>query len=236
MYAGHFAVAALLKARHPEVPATAIVGGAIVMDLAYALLLLCGVDAITPDLQAGPYLFFRLDRIDWDHSLLMTALLALAWGALWWPRGARASIVAAAALASHFALDAIVHNHDLALYPGAAQHLGLGLWGRWGTGAWWLEGLGTAACLAGFWTAARQRGAQAGQLWPVLLLVSALFIGLSPWTSPMHAVARLPMPAAQALHAGVLLLGFLVPATVMVRLLCALPVQAWRSSSAIRSG
>jgi hypothetical protein len=45
-----------------------------------------------PEPHAGPYLFFDLTFIDWDHSLLMAAFWSVVWGRcsgeteqrLWW--------------------------------------------------------------------------------------------------------------------------------------------------------
>ena len=224
MYAGHFAIAAVLKARFSQVPATAVVGGAVFMDVLYAVLLLSGVDRISPDLQAGPYLYFRLEHIDWDHSLLMAALLSCGWGLLWLRRGALVCAVATCAVASHFLLDWVVHNHDLALYPNADLHMGLGLWGRWGTGAWLLEGLWIAVCLGAFWRLS-QREQTASPL-PIALWIAALFLGLSPWFSPMQAVAAMGMPRAQTVHALLILAGFVVPALFLIRALAARSVRA----------
>lgn len=190
------------------------------MDVIYAVLLLAGVDRISPDPQAGPYLYFRLDHIDWDHSLLMAAVLSIGWATLWWRRGVAVCAVAALAVASHFVLDWVVHNHDLALYPDADQHLGLGLWGRWGTGAWLLEGVWVLACLWACWRLAgatpqiRNQNAMAVVVWVVIL-----FLGLSPWLSPMHVVAAIGMPGAQTVHALLILAGFVVPALFLIRAL-----------------
>jgi hypothetical protein len=60
----------------------------------------------------------------------------------------------------------------------------------------------------------------------VILWVVVLYVGLSPWTSPMHAVAGLGLPAAQTVHALLILAGFVLPALFLIRSLAALPAPA----------
>jgi hypothetical protein len=50
--------------------------------------------------------------------------------AIFWKRKSVA-FVAALAVLQHLVADWPVHNGDLALYPHAARHLGLGLWSSW---------------------------------------------------------------------------------------------------------
>ena len=87
-----------------------------------------------------------------------------------------------------------------------------------------------AACLVAYgWMLRRHPGdpRQQGQAgtspWPAIVWVVLLFVALSPWFSPMRAVARLDMPTAQTVHALLILAGFLVPAFFLCRALATPP-------------
>ncbi|GAA4345845.1 hypothetical protein GCM10023165_30240 [Variovorax defluvii] len=211
MYVGHFAIGLALKARHPEVPALPLVLGAGFLDILNGLFIVLGWDRVAPDLRAGPYLFFDLRFIDWDHSLLA----ALVWSALWgafFLRSRRVAVLGFVAAFSHFIADWPVHNDDLALYPYAEAHVGYGLWGKLGTASWVLEGVLAAALMAFAWTAAARRGVSL--LWPAVVL-AVLFASLSPWLSPMKYAAGLDEPWAHRLHGTLVCLGFLVPGALL---------------------
>lgn len=177
-----------IKARCPDVPALPIFVGVALMDILNGLFIVTGISRVVPDLAAGPYLFFDLRFIDWDHSLLSAVVLSLAWAAVFIKRR-RVAVVAALAVFSHFVADWPVHDHDLALYPHAEMHLGYGLWGRWGVWSWALEGVLSALLLVGAWRAFARRNVRI--VWPTLML-AAVLIQVSPWFSPMRRVAQLP--------------------------------------------
>ncbi|MDR6539011.1 hypothetical protein [Variovorax soli] len=215
MYIGHFAIAMALKARHPDVPALPIVFGAGFLDILDGLFIMLGWDRVTPNLLAGPYLFFDLRFIDWDHSLLAALFWSAIWGAFFL-RDRRVAALAFAASFSHFLADWPVHNNDLALYPHAETHWGYGLWGKLGTASWVLEGVFSAALVAYAWVASARRGV--GLLWPSIVLV-VLFIALSPWLSPMKLAAGLNEPWAHLLQGLLTTLGFVVPGALLIALL-----------------
>lgn len=204
-----------MKSRTPKTSTLALLLGVAFMDIMDGLFIVLGADRVTPDLASGPYLFFDLTFIDWDHSLCMGVLLSLLWGALFL-RNPATSCLAALAVFSHFLADWPVHNHDLALYPYSEQHMGLGLWGSLGTGAWVLEGLFAALLVAFAWR--RARLAHISLLRPALLLL-VLFVVMSPWLSPMLVIARLPEPWAHLAHGTTVALGFLVPGFILVRMI-----------------
>ena len=215
VYVGHFAIKLAIKARYPQVPALPIVMGAGFLDLLDGLFIVLGFDRVTPSLNSGPYLFFDLSFIDWDHSLLAAVIWSLVWGAFFL-KNRRVALVALAAAFSHFVADWPVHNDDLALYPHASAHFGYGLWGKLGTVSWVLEGF-FAALLAGYaWRSNARRGVSL--LWPCVLL-AVLFVQLSPWLSPMKLIATLDEPAAHLLHGTLVALGFLVPGLLLTWLL-----------------
>ena len=211
MYVGHYAIGLALKAASPRTPALPLMLGVGFLDIVDGVLVMLGVDRVTPDPAAGPTLFFDLDFIDWDHSLLMAAVLSLAWGALF-ARRPRVALLAAAASFSHFLADLPLHDGDLALYPHSATHFGWGLWSRLGTLAWALEGVFAAVLAAWAWRASARRGVSL--LWPALGML-AMFLIVSPWLSPMKLIATLPAPLADLLLGGVVAGGFLVPGLLM---------------------
>ena len=105
------------------------------MDIFDGILIMLGMNRVTPNLDSGPYLFFDLTFIDWDHSLLMALAISIFWG-LVFIKNRQITMIAALASFSHFVLDWPFHNNDLALYPHANLHFGYGLWGKLGTLSW----------------------------------------------------------------------------------------------------
>ena len=215
MYTGHFAIGMAIKARVPKTPALPILLGVGFLDVLNGLFILAGWDHVTPNPRSGPYLFFDLSFVDWDHSLLMAVLWSLIWGALFL-KDKHVALVAALAVFSHFIADWPVHNHDLAIYPHSGLHLGWGLWGRLGTVSWILEGFFVLTLLAYSWRAQAKRGVS--MLWPSVL-IAALFVNLSPWLSPMKPVATLAEPAAHLVHGILVTIGFIVPGLLLTWLL-----------------
>jgi hypothetical protein len=211
MFVGHLAIGLAVKAAAPKVRSLPILLGVGFLDVVDGLLIMLGANRVTPNLEAGPYLFFDLTFIDWDHSLLMAVVLSLIWAALFL-KDRRVALIAGLACFSHFLADVPMHNADLALYPFAAEHLGFGLWGKLLTGAWVLEGVFTAVLAGWAWTRFKARGVSI--LWPVIIMI-ALFLNLSPWLSPMKMVAQLGEPAAHLLHGLLVTLGFLIPGLLL---------------------
>lgn len=211
MYVGHFAIGLAVKARYPKLPALPLVLGVGFLDLVDGSLILAGANRVTANLQSGPYLFFDLTFIDWDHSLVMAVVLSLLWGAFFLQNKQLAAIAALAAF-SHFVVDYPMHNHDLALFPYSESHLGFGLWGKLGVGSWLLEGVFATMLVLYAWYISVQRGVNL--LWSCLLL-GVLFIQLSPWLSPMLLAAKLDEPTAHLLHGALVTVGFLVPGLLL---------------------
>ena len=82
---------------HADLPIMLGVG---FMDILDGLLIVAGVDRVTPNLNSGPYLFFDLTFVDWDHSLLMAIVLSLIWAAVFWG-DKRTTLIASVAVFSH---------------------------------------------------------------------------------------------------------------------------------------
>jgi hypothetical protein len=215
MYVGHFAIGLALKAKSPRTPTLPLLMGVGFLDLLDGIFIVLGLDTVTPNLAAGPYLFFDLSFIDWDHSLVAALFWSAVWG-LFFVKDKRVAAMAFIAAFSHFIADWPMHNGDLALYPHSAEHLGLGAWGRLGTWSWALEGLFAAALTAYAFRAAARRGENWG--W-VCLTMAVLFVNLSPWLSPMKHVATLSEPAVHLVHGILVSLGFLLPGLLLTWLI-----------------
>ena len=215
MYVGHFAIGLAIKARYPKVPALPIMMGVGFLDLLDGIFILLGFNTVTPNLASGPYLFFDLTFIDWDHSLLAALFWSMIWGLLFVKHRAVAAVAALAAF-SHFIADWPMHNSDLALYPHSIEHYGYGLWGKLGTLAWVIEGVFSAVLAVYAWRISARRGVSL--VWPCAVLV-VLFLQLSPVASPMKFVATLQEPLTHILHGALVSLGFLIPGLLLTWLL-----------------
>ncbi len=100
--------------------------------------------SLTPGESPG----FSLDYIDWSHSLLTALVWSLLFGLLFFRSGRPVALAMGLTVLSHFVLDLVMHPPDLALWPGADIHLGLGLWKSMPTGWWFVELAFVAGCLA----------------------------------------------------------------------------------------
>ncbi len=127
MLAGHYSAAFLAKSVEPRLPLWMLAIAAQLIDVLWACFVLAGVEHLRIDvsLPSNP---LDLYHMPYTHSLLG----ALGWAALAaavfaWRRSLRASLVVAAAVASHWLLDWVVHRPDLLLWSGSAKH-GLALW------------------------------------------------------------------------------------------------------------
>lgn len=220
MYVGHFATAVLAHALLRDVPALPLLLGTSFMDLLDGVLAFPGITLVRANPSAGPYLFYDLVFIDWDHSLYAAAFWSLVCVPLCLVAGygRRAAWATAAVCFSHWLADWPMHNHDLALYPHSEQHFGGALWSRLGTWSWVLEGAFGAACLA---LADRRRPMSK---W-IPITFAALFLQLSPWTAPTQFASKLSHNAANSFYGVLITLGFVVPSLLLAKLLSDSPEQ-----------
>jgi hypothetical protein len=131
MMAGHFGLAATVKAAAPRTPLWALMLGTQFLDVVFVVLLLAGgVEDLTV-VTDGTY-GENLIHAYWTHSLVGAAALALGYGAFGaWRWGRAAGLVLGSVVFSHWLLDLVVHRADLPIQPGNAGDLpllGLGLW------------------------------------------------------------------------------------------------------------
>lgn len=226
MYIGHFAIAVLAHALLRDVHALPLLLGTSFLDLLDGLLAFPGVTQVRANANAGPYLFYDLIFIDWDHSLSAAAFWSLVYLPLCLAAGyeQRTALATAAVCLSHWLADWPMHNHDLALYPHSERHFGGALWSRLGTWSWILEGLLSALCLI---FAARQR--QMSKWVPVTFAV--LFLQLSPWAAPTQFAASLSGNAASRLYGVLIVLGFIGPSLLLAKLLGDTPEPSAKQKS-----
>jgi hypothetical protein len=130
--AGHFGLAAGVKAREPAVPLWALMLATQWLDVVFVPLFIAKVETI--DVIGGGGYGQGIIHADYTHSLVgalvLAALFGLVAGLRW---GRRAAGVLGAVAFSHWILDLVVHRHDMPIWPGApagSLRVGLGLW-RW---------------------------------------------------------------------------------------------------------
>ncbi|HEY4395412.1 MAG TPA: permease [Polyangia bacterium] len=134
MVAGHFGLAAGVKARQPAVPLWALMLATQWLDVVFVPLFIAKIETIEVIGGGKPGYGNGIIHADYTHSLVGALVLALVFalpaGLRW---GRRAALVLGAVVFSHWLIDLVVHRHDMPLLPGAPAGtplLGFGLW-RW---------------------------------------------------------------------------------------------------------
>jgi hypothetical protein len=126
--AGHYSAAFLAKAAAPRTPLWLLAIAVQFVDVLWAGFLLIGVERIQldPSLPSNPLV---LEYMPFTHSLLGTLLWAglAGFAVKRWLGSAAVAWAVAAAVASHWPLDVLVHRPDMTLW-GAPPKLGLGIW------------------------------------------------------------------------------------------------------------
>ena len=134
MIAGHFGLAAGVKAREPAVPLWALMLATQWLDVVFVPLYLTHVERIEVIGGGPPGYGNGIIHADDTHSLIGALVLSLAFALpAAWRWGRRAAAVLGAVVFSHWLLDLLVHRHDMPLLPGAPAGtplFGFGLW-RW---------------------------------------------------------------------------------------------------------
>jgi hypothetical protein len=129
MFIGHFAVAFAAKRAAPRTSLGTLFASAQLLDLAWPLLVLAGVERVRVDPGNTAFTPLDFESYPWSHSALTAAIWAAIFGAVYFRRtGYRAgALVCALLVASHWVLDFVSHRPDLPLFPGGSK-VGLGLW------------------------------------------------------------------------------------------------------------
>jgi hypothetical protein len=131
MLVGHFAAALLAKRAEPRLSLGTAIVAATLADLLIFALVMAGIEQIAIVRgRFGAANYFTAIDIGWSHSLVMAVVWAalLAGGHWAAKRSRRAAIILAAAVLSHWFLDAMSHPPHLPLAPGSAPRVGYGLW------------------------------------------------------------------------------------------------------------
>ena len=182
MYAGHFAAGLAIKAVQPRAPTWAVLFAVGFLDVLFGVFVLLGVERMT--MTPGEPPGFRLDFIDWSHSLAASIVWAALLGLAFLPRGRAVALWIGLAVFSHFVLDWPMHPGDLALWPHAGPHVGIGLWRIWPRGWWWFELAFIALCCLVYLVRARRVGGFGGRAMAACAVVLVLHLVSSPWASP----------------------------------------------------
>jgi hypothetical protein len=128
MLAGHYSAAFLAKAAAPRTPLWLLALAVQLVDVLWAGFVLLGVERmqLDPSLPSNPLV---LEYMPYTHSLLGTLVWAglAALATQRWLGSRSAALAVAAAVASHWLLDVLVHRPDMTLW-GAPPKLGLGIW------------------------------------------------------------------------------------------------------------
>lgn len=146
MFIGHFGLGMGLKKATPAVSLGTLFIAVQLLDLIWPTLLLLHVETVIIHPELGGNRVLEFNSYPYTHSLLGAVCWSLLFGGLYFlvKKNRRNAIILGAAVFSHWALDFIVHFHDLPLLPGNSIRVGLGLWG-----AVWVENIIEAALFIG---------------------------------------------------------------------------------------
>lgn len=175
MFAGHFGLAAAVKAKEPKVPLWAIMTATQLLDIAFIPLFIKGIEPI--ETIAGGGYGNAIIHADYTHSLvgaLLIALVAGAAGGFAW--GMRGAAVIAGVVFSHWVLDLLVHRADLPIFPGNAWDLpllGLGMW-KWPFASAVVELLIVAVGFLLYARSLKRRSGYKGSRWKVWVASSVM--------------------------------------------------------------
>ena len=148
MFIGHFALGFAAKRAAPTISLALLFTACQLADILWPVFVAAGLESVR--IAPGITAFTPLDFVSYPYSHSLVALCL--WGALlgsacWlFGAGARASLLVAALVLSHWLLDFVSHRPDMPIYPGGALW-GLGLWNSvpatlivelllFGTGLW----------------------------------------------------------------------------------------------------
>jgi hypothetical protein len=175
MIAGHFGLAAAVKAQEKQAPLWALMLATVWLDIVFVPLFLSHIETVEPVPGASGY-GAGIIHADYTHSLVGAIVLALVFGGVSaWAWGRRTGIVLGLVAFSHWVLDLLVHRMDMPILPGNfgnLPRLGLGLW-QFPLVAAGLELLLVVAGAGLYWRALPDR-AMRGQVTAGLILVGGV--------------------------------------------------------------
>src|SRR3954471_12300378 len=119
MIAGHFGLAAAVKAGRPALPVWTLMLATAWLDVVFVPLYLSGVETIDGSGYGGGVI-----HADYTHSLVGALVLAALFGAVAaWRLGGEAGLGRGAVVFSHWLLALVVHRAALPILPGNAGDL-----------------------------------------------------------------------------------------------------------------
>ena len=129
MFIGHFAVGFAAKRYAPRTSLAVLLAAPLLSDLLWPPFLLLGWETVRIDPGRTKVSPLNFTSFPWSHSLLMCAVWAALFAAIyyWITRYWPGTLAIALGVLSHWLLDWITHGKDMPLYPGGAK-FGLGLW------------------------------------------------------------------------------------------------------------
>src|SRR5688572_24359214 len=192
MFIGHFAVALAARPVAPKVSLGTLFIACELVDLVWPVFLLMGLERVA--IRPGITAFTPLDFVHypWTHSLLMSAVWAIAFSGLYFffTKKGKEAVVVGLVVLSHWFLDLIMHRPDLPLVPGSEQKFGFGLWNSV-AGTLVVE---TALFIAAvFFYTRKTRALDRAGSWGFWLLVAFLLV------SYVGSAFGAPPPSAQAI-------------------------------------
>ena len=131
MIAGHFGLAAAVKARAQSTPLWGLLFASQWLDVVFIPLFAAGLEGIESVPGAAPGAYGgAIIHADYTHSLLGAIALSAILGILFAFRyGKRGGTVIFAVAASHWVLDLLFHHHDMPLLlGGGGPKFGFGIW------------------------------------------------------------------------------------------------------------
>jgi membrane-bound metal-dependent hydrolase YbcI (DUF457 family) len=130
MFIGHFAVGFALKRVAPRTSLGILMAAPQMLDLLWPVFLLLGWERVRIDPENTAFTPLAFDSYPYSHSLVMAAVWAAAFAALYFfrTRLRTAAVWIAVAVVSHWILDWITHRPDLPMTPWGSTKVGLGLW------------------------------------------------------------------------------------------------------------
>jgi len=139
MFLGHYGVALALKRAEPKISLGTLFVATQLADLLWGIFLLLGWEHVRILPDANPLLTLQFYDYPISHGLVGAVGWGIAAGAAYysWPtrdttRHWQAAALVAAAVASHWMLDFLVHVPDLPLAGNDSPKVGLGLWTHFG--------------------------------------------------------------------------------------------------------
>lgn len=208
MFVGHYAASLALKKFEKRASLGVLFLGVQLVDILFFPFVLLGIERFNIIENYTQSTHFQLEYMPYTHSLLGSALWALAAYALFrWVVVKRHTVALVMALAvfSHWVLDFVSHTPDLPLWSDSSVKLGLGLWNN-AIATYVIE---AALLLGGLWlylksTTATSKGGKYGMtVFIALMILMNISNIFGPVGSDSKVVMAVSALVAYFLFAGV---------------------------------